>query len=84
MFAAGVITGLVGLAQAGNAASPTDAIAESARTKGFIGDVVAGAGLAAAGAGLVVLFVQKNPPSIKASSVRPWIAGTSAGVSVRF
>jgi tetratricopeptide (TPR) repeat protein len=84
LFVVGLVTGLVGLAQAGNAGSPTDAVAESARTKGFIGDFMAGAGLAAAGAGVVVLLVQKSPEPAKAASVRPWIAGTRAGVTIQF
>jgi hypothetical protein len=84
VFAVGVVTGLVGLAQAGNATSPTDSVAESARTKGFIGDVLGGAGLAAAGAGILVLLFQKSPEPAKAASVRPWIAGTRVGVSIQF
>ncbi|MEP7121948.1 MAG: hypothetical protein ABJE95_13595 [Byssovorax sp.] len=84
VFAVGVVTGLVGLAQAGRATSPTDSTAVGARTKGLVGDVMAGAGIAAAGAGIIVLLVQKSPAPAKASSVRPWIAGTSVGVSIQF
>jgi hypothetical protein len=84
LFVAGVVTGLVGLEQAGNATSAMDAIAESARTKGFVGDIVAGAGLATAGVGVVVLLLDRRPAPAKAASVRPWFAGTSAGVKIAF
>ena len=84
VFIAGVLTGLVGLAQAGNAPTTLGPEAESARTKGFLGDALGGAGLVAAGAGVIVLLLQKRPEPAKAATVRPWIGGTSAGVVVRF
>lgn len=84
LFVAGVVTGLVGLGQAGSASSATSPAAESARTKGFIGDAVGAVGLGVIGAGVIVLLFQKSPEPPKAASVRPWIGGTSAGVSVRF
>ena len=84
VFVAGVVTGLVGLSEAGNASSATGPDAESARTKGFVGDLVGGVGLAAAGAGVIVLLLQKHPQPAKAASVRPWISGATAGVQVSF
>ncbi len=84
LFVAGAVTGLLGLSQAGNATSTTGPDAESARTKGVVGDVLGGVGLATIGAGVVVLLLQKHPQPAKAAAVRPWIGGTSAGVSIRF
>jgi hypothetical protein len=84
LFIAGVVTGLVGLTQAGNAPGTMGPEAEAARTKGFIGDALGGVGLVTAGAGVIVLLLQKRPEPAKAASVRPWIGGTSAGVVVRF
>ncbi len=84
LFIAGMVTGLIGLEQAGNATSPTDATAESARTKGLAADIVAGAGLAAAGAGVIVLLLQRAPAPPRAASVHPWFAGTSAGIRIQF
>lgn len=84
LFVAGAVTGLVGLAQAGSASSSTGPAADSARTKGLIGDVLAGAGLAAAGAGVIVLLFQKSPAPAKTASIHPWLSGTNAGVSIQF
>lgn len=84
VFIAGVVTGLIGLSQAGNATSSMGPDAESARTKGVVGDVLGGIGLATIGAGVIVLLLQKRPEPAKAAAVRPWIGGTSAGVWVRF
>lgn len=84
LFVAGVVTGLVGFSEAGKAPSAMSPDAESARIKGFVGDALGGVGLAAAGAGVLVLLLQKHPEPAKAASVRPWIGGTSAGVSFRF
>ena len=84
LLVGGVATGLIGLAEAGNATSRTGPDAESARTKGVIGDVLGGIGLATAGAGIVVLLLQKRPEPAKTASVHPWFAGTGAGVWMRF
>ena len=84
LFLGGTVTGLIGLAEAGNATSMTGADAASARTKGVIGDIVGGIGLATVGAGVIVLLLQKRPEPVNVASVRPWFAGTSAGVSMRF
>jgi tetratricopeptide (TPR) repeat protein len=84
VFAAGLVTGIVGLSEARNATTSTGPDADAARTKALVGDVLGGVGLAAMGAGVIVLLLQKSHAPAKASSVIPWIGGTSAGVTVRF
>jgi hypothetical protein len=84
IFAAGAITGLAGVAQAGSAPSSTGAEASSARAKGLAGDVLGGIGLGAASAGVVVLIVQKSSPAAPAVAMTPWMGVASAGVTVSF
>lgn len=84
LFVGGAVTGFIGLAEAGDATSTNGPDATSARTKGVIGDIVGGIGLATAGAGIIVLLLQKRPEPVNVASVRPWFAGTSAGVWMRF
>jgi hypothetical protein len=61
--------------------SPYDA--ESARTTMLAGNIIEGAGVLAAGIG-VILFVMRAPAPSKKVAVAPWATGSVAGVKVHF
>jgi hypothetical protein len=84
LLVGGVVVGMLGVKDASNAPTKDGPEAHSAKTKALIGDVVGGAGIVAAGVGLV-LFVTTKPAKREASrSIAPWAAGPVGGVSVRF
>jgi hypothetical protein len=80
LFAGGAVLGLAGLDQASRAASRDGAEATAARTKGIVGDVLGGLGVATAGAGLFLLLKQPAPGPLRAGSVTPWWGPSGAGV----
>ncbi|AUX25542.1 hypothetical protein SOCEGT47_060890 [Sorangium cellulosum] len=82
LFAGGAVLGLAGLDQASRAASRDGAEATAARTKGIVGDVLGGLGVATAGAGLFLLLKQPAPGPLRAGSVTPWWGPSGAGVAL--
>lgn len=67
VLGAGIAVGLMGFAEARHAPDGLGPEASAARTKGVAGDVLGGLGIAAAGAGLVLLVVDRlhaAPPGV--------------------
>jgi hypothetical protein len=81
----GLAVGWVGVGEAKAAPTRDGPEAKSARTKMLTGDVVAGVGIAAAGAGAVVLVVQAvSGKAPRAAGLSVWATGQAVGVSGRF
>ena len=83
LFIGGMTVGLVGLRQASQAPTRDGPEANAARTKGVVGDVIAGTGVATAGVGLVILLTSGRPRTATAG-VGLWTSGATAGVEARF
>jgi tetratricopeptide (TPR) repeat protein len=81
LFSAGLTVGLVGMNQASHATTRDGADAHAARAKALAGDVLGGVGLAAAGVGLVLWFIQGRPAAPPAGAAR---STTPAGLVLRF
>jgi hypothetical protein len=79
LFAAGEIAFGAGARQ--GIGSPSDA--RSARTTMLAGNIVEGAGVLAAGIG-IILFVTRAAAPAKKVAVSPWATGNVGGVKVRF
>jgi hypothetical protein len=85
VFLTGLGVGLVGLRQGSGAPTRDGPEASAARVETVAGDVTAGVGVATAGAGVVLLLVQRGATPPKAAwRITPWLAGTSAGVAGSF
>lgn len=82
VVAGGVALGLAGLIDAQQAPSSRRAAAGDGEAAQIAGGVLIGAGVAAAGVGLVLLLVQPSRPV--AAAARPWIRPGPGGVSVSF
>ncbi|AUX41082.1 hypothetical protein SOCE26_024870 [Sorangium cellulosum] len=82
-FAAGVAVGLVGVVNASDAPTRDGDAADAARAQALAGDLVAGAGLAAAGAGALVLLLGR-PPESAPRAPAPRAAVSPLGLTVRF
>jgi hypothetical protein len=79
----GVSLGLVGVRQASEAPTRDGPDASAARAKGIAGDVIAGAGIVAAGVGLLVLLTSgRSRPTT--ARVGLWARGATAGVEAHF
>ena len=63
--------------------SADSAEADSARTKGIVADVMGGAGIVAAGVG-IVLLVTRPKPATQGVAVSPWRTARTVGLSVSF
>jgi hypothetical protein len=84
---AGIAVGWVGVGEAKSAPTRDGPEASRARAKMLAGDIVAGAGIAAAGAGLVVLVVQAvsgKAPKPGSVSLSVWTSGPGVGLAGRF
>jgi hypothetical protein len=86
VLGAGVAVGLLGVKQASGAPTRDGPEADGARAKALAGDILGGAGIAGAAAGIIVLLVQRSPASAKprAGAVQPWASGNAAGIAIRF
>jgi hypothetical protein len=82
LFTAGLVVGLVGVKEAGDAPTQNGSDASAARTKATVGDVIASVGGVTAGIGLVLLLTQRrwseapksaHAPLLSASRDRPWV-----------
>ncbi len=83
LFVAGLALGLVGVKQASDAPTRDGPEASAARAKGLAGDVLAGAGIAAVGAGLVLLLVRgRHVSTTGGSSPTMGLMGLSMGPSM--
>jgi hypothetical protein len=83
----GITVGMIGVGEAKAAPTRDGPEAARARTKMMAGDVVGGVGIAAAGAGAVVLVVQIVSAKQQAparGSVTPYVTGREIGVLGRF
>ena len=89
-FGVGLALGLIGLSEARDTPTNDSAEADAARTKGVIGDVVAGVGIAAVAVGGILLIVRAlgddggDEASDAGVHVAPWASGPLAGVELRF
>jgi hypothetical protein len=85
LFIGGISLGLVGVRQASQAPTQDGPDAHAARTKGIAGDVIAGAGVATAGVGLVLLLTSgRSRPATATPGVGLWTSGATAGMEARF
>ncbi|WP_437969956.1 hypothetical protein WMF04_11940 [Sorangium sp. So ce260] len=82
--AAGVAIGLLGVASASDAPTRDGDAADAARTQALAGDIVAGAGLAAAGAGVLVLVFDRDPAGAPRRQAPPRAAVGPLRLTVRF
>lgn len=82
---AGLTVGLLGLSKAKDAPSEDSPEADTARTMGLAGDIVAGAGGAIVVAGFIWLLVPSDVDEDGvATRLEPWSDGDVAGVRLRF
>jgi hypothetical protein len=82
-FASGLTVGLLGLKQAQSSPTRDGPQVTAAKTKGLVGDVLGGTGIAALGVGILLYAVGK-PTTRAASNVAPWAAGGVGGARVQF
>ncbi|MGK3995735.1 hypothetical protein [Sorangium sp. So ce1024] len=82
--AAGVAIGLLGVASASDAPTRDGDAADAARAQALAGDLVAGAGLVAAGAGVLVLLLDRGPDGAPGKAAPPRAALGPRGLTVRF
>ena len=75
LFVGGATLGFVGVAQASGAPTRDGADARAAQTKGIAGDIIAGAGIATAGVGLILLLTRGTT-----SSASPRASGGAVSV----
>lgn len=82
LFIGGATLGLVGVSQASGAATRDGSAAHAAQAKGIAGDLLAGAGIATAGVGLILLLTRgsASPPPASGSTV----SITGSGIAVQF
>jgi hypothetical protein len=84
VFVGGLVVGLLGVSQASSAPTKDGPEASAARTKGLIGDVVGGTGLAAIAVGGVLLLLGKPTKTDSARGLTPWASGSVAGAQLTF
>ncbi|WP_437726876.1 PEGA domain-containing protein [Sorangium sp. So ce861] len=82
--AAGVAIGLLGVASASDAPTRDGDAADAARAQALAGDIVAGAGLLAAGAGVLVLVLDRDPAGAPRNQAPPRAAVGPLRLTVRF
>ena len=82
MFVGGATLGLIGVGQASSAPTRDGSAAHAAQAKGIAGDLLAGAGIATAGIGLILLLSRgsASPPRAAGSTV----SVTGSGIAVQF
>lgn len=82
LFVGGATLGLVGVGQASSAPTRDGSAARAAQAKGIAGDLLAGAGIATAGIGLILLLSRgsASPPRAAGSTV----SVTGSGIAVQF
>ena len=84
LFTGGAALGLVGVAQASHTPTRKGADASAARAKGIAGDVLCGAGIASATAGLILLATQGRSAPPTTGAARISIRGSASGIGVQF
>jgi hypothetical protein len=88
VLVAGLAVGLVGVKEAGDAPTSDGPEADAARSKALAGDILAGIGGAAAGAGLVWLIVELTTGAPANTDARarllPWVSRQGLGAELRF
>ncbi|XXX80038.1 hypothetical protein WMF30_14815 [Sorangium sp. So ce134] len=82
--AAGVAIGLLGVAGASDAPTRDGDAADAARAQALAGDIVAGVGLLAAGAGVLVLVLDRDPAGAPRKQAPPRAAVGPLRLTVRF
>lgn len=83
----GLALGIVGVGEAKDAPTQDGKEADAALKKTIAGDVLMGVGGATAGVGLVLLilhFVSEEDTAADPVAIRPWAAGDTIGVELRF
>lgn len=84
LFVGGATLGLVGVSQASDAPTQDGSAASSAKAKGIAGDIIAGAGIATAGIGLVLLLTDGHSSSAPSSAGGPTVSASGKGIAVHF
>ncbi|WP_437309407.1 hypothetical protein [Sorangium sp. So ce388] len=82
--AAGAAIGLLGVASASDAPTRDGEAADAARAQALAGDIIAGAGLVAAGAGVLVLLLDRGAASAPDRQAPPRAALGPRGLTLRF
>ncbi|XYI00839.1 hypothetical protein ACMHYB_14180 [Sorangium sp. So ce1128] len=82
--AAGVAIGLLGVASASDAPTRDGDPADAARAQALAGDIIAGAGLVATGAGVLVLLLDRGAASAPDRQAPPRAALGPRGLTLRF
>jgi hypothetical protein len=84
LFVGGLTLGLVGVNQASGAPTSDGPAAHSAQAKGIAGDLIAGAGIATAGVGLILLLTRGSSTSAPARASGSTVSVTGSGLAVQF
>lgn len=86
LFAAGATVGILGIRAAGDAPTSDGKAADDARVQMTAGDILGGVGLAAVGAGLLVLLWPDSAaePPPRSAAMRPWCGAGALGLEGRF
>lgn len=84
LFVGGATLGLVGVSQASDAPTQGGSAASSAKAKGLAGDIIAGAGIATAGVGLILLLTGGRSSPAPTSAAGPTVSASGSGITVHF
>ncbi len=84
LFVGGATLGLVGVAQAGSAPTRDGSAAHAAQGKAIAGDILAGAGIASVGIGLILLLTHGSSTSAPNRSSGSTLSASSEGITVQF
>jgi hypothetical protein len=84
LFIGGTTLGLVGVSQASSAPTRDGSAAHGAQTKAIAGDLVAGAGVATAAVGLILLLTSKGSSSSPGRSSLSTVSASGAGITLHF
>jgi hypothetical protein len=84
LFVGGATLGLVGVSQASSAPTRDGSAAHAAQAKGIGGDLLAGAGIATAGIGLILLLTRGNTSSSPPHASGGAVSVTGSGLAMQF
>ncbi|MEP7121107.1 MAG: hypothetical protein ABJE95_09365 [Byssovorax sp.] len=84
LFVGGTTLGLVGVSQASNAPTRDGSAAHAAQAKGIAGDLLAGAGIATAGIGLILLLSRGTSSAAPPRASGSTVSVTGSGIAVQF
>lgn len=84
LFVGGATLGIVGVNQASDAPTRDGSAARAAQGKAIAGDILGGAGIAAAGIGLILLLTHSGSTTSPTRASGSTVSATSAGIAVQF